>query len=41
MMQNQSQVLEKSIKFFDAFVAANNNLFRGSLQEKIFFLHLF
>jgi hypothetical protein len=40
-MKNQSKAFEKSIKIFDALVATNNNLFRGSLKEKIFFLHLF
>lgn len=41
MIKNQTKILEKSIKVFDAFVAINHNLFQGSISEKIFFLHLF
>jgi hypothetical protein len=41
MMKNQTKFTEKSIKIFDAFVAVSHNLVRGSIAEKIFFLHLF
>ena len=37
MNKNRTEFWERGTKYFDALMAVNNNLFRGSLGEKIFF----